>query len=282
MEKRQVGIVSELFRYPVKSMLGERLSEVEVGEKGVLGDRAWALRERNGRIASAKKWPNLLDFRATYARPPKADDPGALKIIPPGGGELDADDPRASDILSAALGRDIELIRARPDEHARAEINPQTIFGDVGVEKVLPPFTEATIPDSFALRRGGFFDSAMIHVLTTGSIDHMRSLVGADGRIDARRFRPNILVETDPRVSGFVEDDWLAGALEIGTGVRIVSMEPALRCVMTTHRQSDLPRDPRVLRAAAQHHQAKLGIFASIGAPGVVRVGDPVWFVPAA
>jgi uncharacterized protein YcbX len=282
MEKRQVGVVSELFRYPVKSMLGERLSEIEVGEKGVLGDRAWDLRERNGLIASAKKWPNLLDFRATYARPPKDGDPGALKIIPPGSGELDADDPRASETLSAALGREIELVRAGPDEHARAEINPQTIFGDVGVEQVLPPFTEATMPDSFALRRGGFFDSAMIHVLTTGSIEHMRSLIGADAQIDARRFRPNILVETDPRISGFIEDDWLDGALETGTGVRIVSMESALRCVMTTHRQSELPHDPRVLRTAAQHHQAKLGIFASIGAPGVIRLGDPVWLVRAA
>lgn len=280
MEKRQVGVVSDLFRYPVKSMLGERLSELEISQRGVLGDRRWALRESNGRIASAKKWANLFEFRAAYTGSPKAS--GALIIFLPDGRELDAEDPRASEILSAALGREVALVRADADEHARAEINPGTIFGDVGVEQVLPPFTEATLPDSFALRRGTFFDSAMIHVLTTGSIEHMRSLVGSDAQIDARRFRPNILVESDPRLGGFVEDEWLGGELQTGTGVRIVSMEPALRCVMTTHRQSDLPRDPRVLRAVARHHQAKLGVFASIGAPGIVRVGDPVWLAPGA
>jgi uncharacterized protein YcbX len=282
MEKRQVGVVSELFRYPVKSMLGERLSEIEVGEKGVIGDRAWALRESNGRIATAKKWANLLDFRAAYTRPPKAGDSGAIKITLPDGRELDAADPGAAEVLSAALGREIALVRALADEHSRGEINPQTIFGDVGVEKVMPPFTEATMPDSFGLHRGTFFDSATIHVLTTGSIAHMRSLVGSGAQIDARRFRPNILVETDPRLGGFVEDDWLGGTLEAGAEVKIVSMEPALRCVMTTHRQSELPRDLRVLRAVAHHHQARLGIFASIGAPGVVHIGDPVWLARGA
>jgi uncharacterized protein YcbX len=282
MEKRQVGVVSELFRYPVKSMLGERLSEIEVGAKGVIGDRALALRENNGRIATAKKWANLLGFRAAYTRPPTAGDSGAIKITLPDGRELDAGDARAAEVLSAALGREIALVRARPDEHSRGEIDPQTIFGDVGVEQVMPPFTAATMPDSFGLYRGSFFDSAMIHVLATGSIAHLRSLAGDGAQIDARRFRPNILVETDPRLGGFVEDDWLGGTLEAGAEVKIVSMEPALRCVMTTHSQSELPRDLRVLRAVAQHHQARLGIFASIGAPGVVRIGDPVWLARGA
>jgi uncharacterized protein YcbX len=83
------------------------------------------------------------------------------------------------------------------------------------------------------------------------------------------------VVETDPRLTGFVEDDWVGGTLEIGE-VRIVAMQPALRCVMTTHQQSELGRDLRILRATARHHSAKLGLFASIGAPGKVRVGDPV------
>ncbi len=80
-----------------------------------------------------------------------------------------------------------------------------------------------------------------------------------------------------PDVDGFIEDGWLNGRLEIGEHVRIVSMEPALRCVMTTHPQEDLSRDPRVLRAAADHHRATVGVFAAIGYPGTIRVGDPVW-----
>jgi uncharacterized protein YcbX len=54
-------------------------------------------------------------------------------------------------------------------------------------------------------------------------------------------------------------------------------MKPALRCVMTTHRQEDLGRDLRIIRAAAQFHQATVGVFASVGATGTVRVGAPVF-----
>jgi len=276
MAEPQVGVIKELFRYPVKSMLGERLTEVEIGMKGVIGDRAWALREANGRIVTAKKWANMLGFSAAYEGSSAIDQLPPVKITLPDGRSILADDPRASDLLSSYLGRPVKLERARPDEHSRAEIDPRTVFGDVAVAKVTSGFTEATLPDSFGLPHGTFFDSAMIHVLATGSLEHMRSLIGADAQLDPRRFRPNIVVETDPRLSGFVEDEWLGGTLEAGSAVKIVALQQALRCVMTTHAQSELPRDLRILRTAAQHHSAKLGVFASVGAPGKVRVGDAV------
>ena len=73
MNQRQVGVVQELFRYPVKSMLGERLSEFEVADNGVIGDRAWGLREANGRIASAKKWAEPVRVPRAYESPPSPD-----------------------------------------------------------------------------------------------------------------------------------------------------------------------------------------------------------------
>jgi uncharacterized protein YcbX len=276
MAKRQVGVVAELFRYPVKSMLGEQSDELEVGSLGVIGDRAFALREANGRIVSAKKWANLLEFRAHYESFPHAGETAPVRITFPDGRSIHAADADASTALSAFLGRAITIDRVRVDEHSRAEIDPRTVFGDVAVASVKAEFTEATLPDSFGLKHGTFFDSATIHLLATGSLAHMRSLIGDDARLDPRRFRPNIVVETDPRIAGFVEDEWVGGTLTVGASVRIVKVQPALRCVMTTHRQSDLPRDLRILRAAAQFHKACLGVFASIGAPGTVRTGDPV------
>jgi uncharacterized protein YcbX len=275
MARSQVGVVKELFRYPVKSMLGERLSEVEIGQKGVIGDRAWALREINGRIVTGKKWANMLGFRASYEGRPEPAQLAPVKITLPDGSSVHADDSNASDVISNYLQRPVKLERARPDEHSRAEIDPATVFGDVGVADVNPDFTEATLPDTFGLPPGTFFDSAMIHIVATGTLEHLRSLIGADARLDPRRFRPNIVVETDPRLAGFIEDEWLGATLEAGE-VKIVALQQALRCVMTTHQQSELVRDLRILRAAAQHHKAKVGVFASIGAPGKVRVGDPV------
>jgi uncharacterized protein len=276
MEGRQIGVVQDLFRYPVKSMLGERLSVVEIGAHGVIGDRAYALRETNGRVVTAKKWPNMLEFCAGYETSPRPGNLAPLRITLPDGRTLHAQDPNASAMLSAVLGRTVVLERAQGDQRSHAEIDPATVFGDVPVETVKPGFTAATMPDSFALPPGTFFDSASIHVLTTGTLAHLRTLTGEDAQLDPRRFRPNIVVETPPGVEGFLEDDWLEGTLEVGESVRIVQMRGTLRCVMTTHRQAELGHDLRILRTAAQHHGNQVGVWAIIGAPGTVRVGDPV------
>jgi len=279
MDKRQVGIVRALFRYPVKSMLGEEIDECEVGAKGVVGDRAYALREASGRVVTAKKWANIFEFRACYDSTPAADALAPIRIELPDRRVIHAQDPDASAVLSNVLGRKVTLERVSADQRARAEIDPKTVFSDVPVEDVVPEFTAATLPDTFALRHGTFFDSAFIHVLASSTLRHMRSLIGDDAQIDPRRFRPNIYVDTEDSSEAFVEDEWLDGTLAVGDSVTIVGMRQALRCVMTTHRQGDLARDLRVLRTAAQHHQARVGVFASIGAPGRVRVGDPVWLI---
>jgi uncharacterized protein YcbX len=271
--------VKDLFRYPVKSMLGEQLSEVDVGEGGVVGDRAYALREASGRVVTAKKWAAMLEISACYERPPSPEHLAPLRITLPDGMTIHAEDSDASSVLSAALGRPVVLERARSGQRNLAEIDPAIVFGDVPVESMVAGQTAATLPDVFGLPSGTFFDSASIHVLASATLAHMRRLIGDDARLDPRRFRPNLVVETTQGAEGFVEDGWLGGTLEVGDGVRIAALRPALRCVMTTHRQSDLARDMRVLRTAAQHHRGHVGVFAAVGAAGKVRLGDPVVLV---
>jgi uncharacterized protein len=228
----------------------------------------------------------MLELRATYESPPRADEPddesAPIKIQLPDGRALHAADADAAAMLSAVIGREVVIERAQPSQYTRAGIDPGTIFGDVPIESVMPQLTGATMPDTFALLNGTFFDSATMHVLATGTLAHMRSLVGEGAQIDARRFLPNIVVDTGATANGFAEDEWLGQTLEVGDGrngdsVKIVAMKPALRCVMTTHRQEDLGRDLRIIRAAAQFHKATVGVFASVGATGTVRVGAPVF-----
>jgi uncharacterized protein YcbX len=277
MAKHQVGVVRELWRYPVKSMLGERLDQFCATESGVAGDRTWALRDpRGGNILSAKKWPRLLDFQAHYQTPPDGGT-GEVLIRVPDGKTVRADDPHASSAISEALGYQVKLERAQAGVKSKAEIDTSTIFGDVPVEQIFPNWTAATMPNVFKLPLGTFFDSAVVHVLASGTLEHIRGLSPQGTVIDPRRYRPNILIATLPELTGFIEDAWSGRILEVGEALRIVAIEPALRCVMTTHRQSDLPRDLGVLRTAAQHHEAKVGVFASIGAAGTVRLGDPVF-----
>ncbi len=279
MDTSQIGVVKDLFRYPVKSMLGERLGELDISPTGVVGDRAYALREANGRVVTAKKWAQMLEFSARYETPPTAADLAPLSISLPDGRQVQAEAPDASAALSTALGRQVTLERAQSEQRNKAEIDPATVFGDVPLKEAAPEFAAKPLPDFFPLPPGTFFDSASIHVLASGTLAHVATLIGDDAQLDARRFRPNIVVETDPGQAVFVEDTWLKGSLEVGRQLRIVQLQPALRCVMTTHQQEDLKRDMRILRTVARQHHNKLGVFAAVGTPGTVRVGDPVFLV---
>ncbi len=278
MARRMIGKVSALARYPVKSMLGEQLDELHFTERGAVGDRAYALRELATRqIASAKKFPRLFEFRATCDCAPVSAGVPPVTIELPGGRMIHAEDADASELISAALGRRVSLERATTARGEHAGIDPATLFADVPVEQVFPGLTAAILPDHFALEKESFFDTAVMHVIASGTLRHMAKLAAPGSVFDPRRFRPTIFVDTGERDDAFIEDEWIGGTLEVGDSVKIVAMQPALRCVMTTHPQEDLPRDYAILRTAAFHHRANVGVFASIGAAGRVRVGDPVY-----
>ena len=114
----ELGAVVSLWRYPVKSMMGEELNATEVTERGLLGDRAYALVDSaDGKAATAKnprKWPRLFDFRATFIEPARA----AAKIPPvrialPDGTTVTSDQRDLNQILSKALNREVALRAAR-------------------------------------------------------------------------------------------------------------------------------------------------------------------------
>jgi uncharacterized protein len=110
----RLGTVASLWRYPVKSMIGEELDDVDVGDRGLLGDRCYALVDHaDGKVASAKnprKWPRMFEFRATFVSPPRREVtmPPVLVTFPDG--QVHRSDESAIDrLLSDALGRDVGL-----------------------------------------------------------------------------------------------------------------------------------------------------------------------------
>ena len=123
--------------------------------------------------------------------------------------------------------------------------------------------------------RPTFFDLAVVHLLTTATIDRLRALY-PEGRFEVRRFRPNIVVSTGPEEQGFVENDWIGHTVAIGDQVRLAITGPCPRCVMITLPQGDLPKDPGILRTAAQHNAVNVGVYASVASGGTIRRGDPV------
>jgi uncharacterized protein YcbX len=120
---------------------------------------------------------------------------------------------------------------------------------------------------------GTFFDSAVVHLLTTSTIDRLRELY-PQGRFEVRRFRPNIVVAADG--AGFVENEWIGRTVEIGDTVQLAITAPCSRCVMITLPQGDLPKDSGILRAAAQYNEVNVGVYAAVISGGTIRRGDTV------
>lgn len=268
--QRVVGSVVSLRRHPVKSMMGEELNASEVTKGGLLGDRAYALIDSSdGKVASAKnprKWLTLFDFRAALGDTPR---PGAkippVRITMPDGAVVDSDQPDVHQILSRALSREVTLSALSDRRTATAE----EYWPDMeGLDH------RDTVTD-FDLPEGAFFDCAFAHLLTTATLDRLRALY-PEGRFEVRRFRPNIVVETGNGEKDFVENAWIGKILAIGHAVRLSITGPCPRCVMTTLPQGDLPRDAGILRTAAQHNSAGVGVYASVLQGGNVRRGDSV------
>ena len=274
-----VGCVDELWRHPVKSMLGERRNELAITAQGALGDRAWALRDaETGRIVSAKRFPQLLAFQAQYEVEPTFGAPGRIEIRLPDGRLTSPDDPDSSAIISRVLGHSVRLDH-QPRSDEKTGIDRATVFGDVPVRAMKPEWTPESMPDYFQLKAGTFFEIGAVYLLASGSVDHLRKLQGGTAQIDRRRFRPNIYIESEPNWVGFVEDSWLGGALNIGGAVRVEAFQPTLWCVTATLAQQDLPRDLSVRRTTAQHHRGCLGVYATVTRSGLVHVGDAAMLV---
>ena len=263
------GSVVSLWRYPVKSMMGEELNAGEVTERGLLGDRAYALVDgSDGKAATAKnprKWPHLFDFRATFVEPTRsAAKVPPVRIVLPDGTAVTSDQGDLNHILSKALDREVTL---RAAQHGT--VNAEEYWPDMEGLDHRDTVTDFTLPE------GTFFDVAMVHLLTTATLDRLRELY-PQGRFEVRRFRPNIVVQLASDEKGFAEDSWVGHTLAIGTAVRLNIIGPCGRCVMTTLAQGDLPRDPGILRTAAQQNHVNVGVYAAVERVGAIRRGDPV------
>jgi uncharacterized protein len=269
----QVGLVAGLWRYPVKSMMGEELNSSDITDRGLLGDRHFAVVDRaTGKIGGAKnprKWGNFFDFRAAYSQAPRtgAKMPSARITLPDGAG-VTTGQGDLDQVLSQAFGRDVTLEEARSGDKSQGALAEEYWLDMAGLDY------RDTVTD-FEMPAGTFFDTAVVHLLTTATIDHLRALY-PQGRFEARRFRPNIVISVPGEDQGFVENDWIGRTLTIGGNVRLAITESCPRCVMITLPQGDLPKDTGILRTAAQHNGVNVGVYASVVSGGTIRRGDAV------
>lgn len=287
------GNIANLWRFPVKSMLGEQLESADLTSQGILGDRRHALIDvESGKVVSAKSirlFPNMFACRAAYIEPPKSGrDLPPVRISLPDGTSVMSDSSDVDDVLSSFFGRRVTLAQAAPPDftidmyHPDVEgMGPQE-RQDTFVEQKLGAAYFAAAGMKSPVAPGAFFDLFPMTVLTTSTLNQLNAL-NPQTRFDERRFRMNVIVET--KESGFVENDWVNHELTIGDGVKLKVVVPDSRCVMTTLAQEDLPQDRDVLRTLVKHNKIQVadvgqypcaGVYATVKTPGILRLLDPV------
>jgi uncharacterized protein YcbX len=268
--------IEALFRYPVKSMMGEPISSAHVTPRGLAGDRAYCLVDKaSNRAAVVRTWAvRLMSYRATFHEEPRPNaPPPAIRITDPDGNSWSSDDADSDARLSAGFDRPLTLI-----SHAPAGLLLEFPAGTVGGK--MANVTE--IPISGGAPPGTFFDVASLHLITTATLDRIQQAY-PQGRIDVRRFRPNIVVESD--AGPFAENGWAGRRFAIGEEVVLKGSIATPRCVNTTIPQADLPRDGGILKAIAQLNRVDLGdagalpcagLYADVERPGRIRPGDTI------
>jgi uncharacterized protein YcbX len=263
-------------------MMGEELNAADVTNTGLLGDRAYALIDSSdGKVATAKnprKWPRLFDFRAALAAEPATGAKlPAARITLPDGRIVDSGQAGVHQILSESLQRTVTLRAAALGRHL-AVGSLQSEEAVAAAEEYWPDIEGLEYRDTvteFGLPAGTYFDCAVVHLLTTSTLDRLRELY-PQGRFETRRFRPNIVVAAANGEKDFVENNWIGHTVALGDEVRLSVTAPCGRCVMTTLPQGDLPADNGILRTAAKHNKSMVGVYAAVLQGGKIRRGDSV------
>ncbi len=240
----KIGDVAALYRYPVKSMAGERLDIADVGWHGLDGDRRLAFRKDDDRGGfpwlSASRLPELLLF-------------APQRLGPAASGDLPT--------------------HVRTPEGQELAVFGQELAGDVGRRHGSPV-------EMMHLNRG-IFDEASVSVIASATVIEVARL--AAQRPDVRRFRPNILIASMRSVP-FEEDEWVGGVLSFGEtreGAVIGITNRDERCSMVNFDPDSARRTPEVLKAIVRVRDNKAGVYGAVTRRGRVTVGQPVFFEPA-
>lgn len=283
--------VTQLWRYPVKSMIGETAEKVELNDLSVVGDRTWAARDlERGGIRGAKKIAALMQFAASDVGD------GQVEISLPNGSTVRTTDPDIDERLSEALDHLVRLERLQPPddaEHYRRGAPDSDnvitelrgVFGRVEDEP-LPDFSAFPaelnkLLIEFESPPGAYYDAFPLMVMSEQALAALRAAL-PESRIDVRRFRPSIVIDADQAPAatpGHPEFDWAGRKAQLGSAV-IEFTIPCPRCIMVTRQVTEsIPQDRTVLRHVVRNLDQNVGIYATITEPGTIIQGDQLTFL---
>jgi hypothetical protein len=281
-------------------MQGERVTSSPVDERGLAFDRAYALVDaETGKLASAKlprPWGTLLQMRARVVedqspagRPPVIDVSFGDETTRITG----AGDAAAAGVIGGWLGREVCIVAAAPEAASFDEVwvedmgSADSMYAPVTGEDedALPVLS---VPAALGAPGGTLFDFASLHVVAAASVRSLAAAI-AGGSADGRRFRPNLLIETDD-AGAYPDNGWSTSVFRIGRSLEAQAIMPTMRCVMVTLAQGDLPLERRVLQTLNRTNRIDipsmgaypcLGVYARVIQQGTVAEGDEVAILDA-
>ncbi len=279
-----IGQVKSIWRYPVKSMMGEELQLCDLNSMGLPGDRGWALRD-DVQVRGAKKFPILMQCRAEYLSEPTEDKIPEVRFEFPDGSTTSSQDENIHGKLSDVVGKKVRIYPRQPAEdleyyRRKEKINAESsreLFGRLPDEplpdlsKMIPADILNQLKD-YTSPLGTYFDAFPIHFVTTSWLEELEAQ-NPETRFEAQRFRPNFLIKSSEK--GFVEEAWCGRTIRIGSA-ELKCEVPTVRCSMTIQKTGDLPKDPKVLRTVVSHSGQNVGAYARVSKEGSVEVGDSV------
>jgi uncharacterized protein len=240
----EIGYVEAIFRYPVKSLRGERLEVANLGWHGVVGDRRLAFRRIDDRSGfpwlSASMLPDLLLF-APHCREDSGHETLPTHVRTPDGNEM------------SVFGEDLATEVGRR-------------YG---------------APVQMMLLDHGIFDEASISVISSDTVREIGRLAGRNA--DVRRFRPNVVVRL-LRSGPFQEDEWVGGVLSFGEGEDAPGIAVTMRderCSMVNIDPDSGSRAPEMMKAVVRANQNCAGIYGTVTRIGRVAVGQTIVLRPA-
>jgi uncharacterized protein YcbX len=282
--------ITDIFRYPVKSMKGHALSSAIMTKRGIPGDRAWALKdEERGGIKGGKRFPQLLSMTPVFASEPNEQNISpTVSITLQDGQVVSSTDPNINATLSKAVGSPVSLWPILPEDQLEHYLRPpmdENVDVEAYYREIFARNPDEPLPDvslfpeevlKYESPPGSYFDAFPILIMSRASLIHLNEVAAAAGgqsNFDVRRFRPNILLDID--ANGFPENQWMGRRAKIGSAVIKFEM-PCPRCVITTHGFEDLPKDPKIMRHLVKENGGNLGAYVSIETPGTFAQGDVI------
>lgn len=282
----KIGIVTELWRYPVKSFGGEKLYSGKIHSQGVAADRCWVLQDANtGDIVNGKRCPKILELSAFYSTGAHTglaygDQIASADIVFPDGRVLSSRDENIHRVISEFIDRDVRLTSLQPPE----DLDHYRLSEAAGAERASTPNLSENsaeikqMLEQYSCPPGSYVDAYPLHMLTRTALTELQRESNSDA--DARRFRPNLIVETETDSPAFPEFDWVGRGLQIGEALLKVDSR-TLRCAMPARAlpQFDLPAAPEVNSTLIKLSDRFLGVNLLVVQAGKVSVGDSVVLV---